>query len=133
MALNKESGTANLHALYGLNHLGTNALPDLALVLKHLKSTNYAGDIPIRYAAIETLGHLEGGADQSMPALLNLLNDSDPDIRGVAIQSLGSLGTQAIQVVPAITLAFADPSFAVRWRATNALRIIAPEQFPTPR
>ncbi|MCY7278512.1 MAG: HEAT repeat domain-containing protein, partial [Phormidesmis sp. CAN_BIN44] len=72
--------------------------------------------------AAHTLGRFGTKAQAAIPALSNLLQDENPDIRFVAAQALGEIGTEA--VVPALTKALQDKDENVRVSAAVAFQQI---------
>jgi len=60
-------------------------------------------------------------ADQAIPALMELLNDPDPEVRTRAACTLGKIHRHPDQVVPALIPVLNDETPNVRWHAANAL------------
>jgi hypothetical protein len=66
-------------------------------------------------------------ADQAIPALIDLLRDSDLDVRTRAASSLGKIKRQPDVIVPALISALDDEVPNVRWHAAYALRQFGPD------
>jgi len=64
--------------------------------------------------------------DQGMAPLMVILNNRQHPYRVFAIDYIGAFGTNATMAVPALVEALRDPDLAVRLRATNSLRKVAP-------
>jgi HEAT repeat protein len=67
----------------------------------------------------------KAGADAAMlPALLQMLRDSEPALRRSAAEGLAKLGKVAQPAVPALLAVLDDPDPATRKLAANALKAI---------
>jgi hypothetical protein len=125
------NGELDRQAEAAIQHLGTNAIPLylkiittresslklklLALVPKrwlarfHLRSVN-------NYRHLGAYGLIALGADAkpSVPALIALLNDKNPDVRYAAVFALRSLGPVAGDALPSLIKCLKDPDFRVQ-------------------
>ena len=63
-------------------------------------------------------------ADQAVPALIDGLADSDPEIRRISAGVLGRIGTKAAPAVPTLRDRLQDEVPNVRWAAEDALKRI---------
>jgi HEAT repeat protein len=97
-------------------------------LLADLKSTQ-EGD---RIKAVRLLPDRKGDAAQVVPALIDVLNDKDADIRWSAAIGLGYFGEEAKEAIPALQKAQSDRDARVREAAGVALSRIDPETFPKP-
>lgn len=93
-----------------------------------LKSTNPKD----RIIAVRLLGDRKGDPAQSVPALIDVLEDKDADIRISAAIGLGYFGEQAKDAIPKLQTAQKDRDARVREAASVALSRIDPERFPIP-
>ena len=79
----------------------------------------------VRWAIVRALGAIDGGSEQTVPALAGVLGDDNWQVRGMAMLSLGRLGYA--DGVPVLAQALADPNDEVRKAAAVALRLIGPD------
>ena len=95
------------------------------LLIQWLSDTSSPQIPPI---AAMALGRNHCAPQLSVPALANCVASAgaSAQLRHAAVQSLIGFGDQATDALPALTNALTDPSFSVRYAATNALREIAP-------
>jgi HEAT repeat protein len=68
---------------------------------------------------------------QSVPTLIDALNNPDENIRIIAIAALGEIGIPAASAVPALKTALTDKSVEVRLITVNALEKIRKRAIPT--
>jgi hypothetical protein len=120
-------------ALAAIRGMGTNARPALPVLIQCLNDEDY---YVAKYTAV-TLGYLQLEPALVVPALTNALRDSflrDPWLRPRArfIDSLAQFGPAATSAVPILLGVLEDPNETVRVAATNALRTIDPQAWPTP-
>ena len=92
-------------------------------LLKWLGDTNAT----IRWNAALTLGRLHAQSELVVPALINLLDDSDSWVRRDAINALCAFGPEAASAIPALTRHSADPILTQEVR--EALRRIAAQPY----
>lgn len=59
--------------------------------------------------------------DAAVPALMEVLEDSNPNLRARSVEALGLIGVKAKEVVPALTQALKDSDDDVRAKASEAL------------
>jgi serine/threonine-protein kinase len=76
----------------------------------------------VRAEAARALGDLGPAAKAGVPALIAVLDDSDPEVRGSAVRALERIGGSATLAVPSlIRLSKSDESESVRHLALHAL------------
>jgi HEAT repeat protein len=80
-----------------------------------------------RALACELLGAI--GADRSVPALLERLEDRRPEVRTAAVRALGDIGS--VEAVPALSEAFLARACAPTSVVNNALRRVGGEAVTT--
>ena len=88
-----------VHGVNAFLLIGTNAIPDLILLLKHRSSS-------VRQAAALGLGSLRReteDANRSIPALIETLEDSDRMVRTYAALAFMRMGPDGSNAVPALT------------------------------
>jgi HEAT repeat protein len=93
-----------------------------------LKSTNPKD----RIIAVRLLADRKGDPAQSVPALIDVLDDKDADMRISAAIGLGYFGDQAKDAIPKLQVAQKDRDARVREAAGVALSRIDPDAFPAP-
>jgi HEAT repeat protein len=81
---------------------------------------------------VRTLPDRKGDAAQVVPALIEALNDKEPDVRRSAAIGLGNYGEQAKEAIPALEKVLNDPDARVREAAGKALARIDPVKYPAP-
>lgn len=84
----------------------------------------------VREQAAAALGKIGPAARSSVMALAELLEDSEPGMRGVAAMALGMIGADAKPAVPALLKALEDEDRRVREVAVTALGQIDPDALP---
>ena len=99
--------------LKGLTRCSSEVMPQLLEALK-------AQDWKVKVTAAHTFGLFSTEAQAAIPALSDLLQDENADVRFVAAQVLGKIGTAA--VVPALTKALQDKDENVRVSAATAFQ-----------
>jgi hypothetical protein len=83
-------------------------------------------DREVRIAAGLSLFSAAPLPDEYVPALMRLLLNRRPEVRGWSASLLGDFATARVVVARTLeTLAHHDPSAEVRWRATTALAALA--------
>lgn len=82
-------------------------------------------DPEVRYWAVMYLEYIADTA--AIPALIEVLNYDDNDMRGAAAKALAKFGPDAIEAVPALTLAAQDEDVWISTTAAYALRMIQVE------
>jgi HEAT repeat protein len=85
-----------------------------------------------RITAVRLLPHRKGDAAQVVPALIEVLQGTEGDLRWSAAIGLGSFGEQARDAIPALQAAQRDRDARVREAAGVALSRIDPARFPAP-
>jgi HEAT repeat protein len=85
-----------------------------------------------RLIAVRLLPQRKGDAALTVPALVEALKDTEPDIRWSAAIGLGNLREQAGEAVPALQAALKDRDARVREAAGVALSRIDPTRFTAP-
>ncbi len=83
-----------------------------------------------RLIAVRTLPQRRDEAARVVPALIEVLEDKDADIRQSAALGLGSFREQARDAIPALQKAQHDRDARVREAAGKALSRIDPDHFP---
>jgi HEAT repeat protein len=79
-----------------------------------------------RFLAVYGFTLLGSTARPAVPALMNMLNDDDADIRATAARSLGGIGPGAQDAAPALIGRLHDPIQRVWAAAAGALDLIPP-------
>ena len=110
-----------MDSLGGMGYLGTNAHPGVVLLIHCLEDPDLAT------RAATALGSLHLESDISVPALVECTRSTNATLRKDAILSLGQFGRSARAAAPALTKLLDDPDASVRYAATSALELIAPE------
>jgi HEAT repeat protein len=82
-------------------------------------------DPEVRYWAVLYLEYIADAA--AIPALINVLNYDDNDLRGAAAKALARFGPEAKDAVPALAAAAQDEDVWISSTAAYALRIIEAE------
>ena len=117
-----------------IRQIGTNAIPiyldmvatkesALKLKLLALVPSRWAVQIPTSnayaYRLLGAYGLIALGAEAkpAVPALIALLKDADPDVRGTAAFTLQSLGPVASAALPSLLTCLQDPSYTVQYHA----------------
>ena len=90
----------------------------------HIESLKHE-DPDVRYWAVLYLEHIADAA--AAPALIEVLNYDDNDLRGAAAKALAKLGAGAREAIPALTAAAQDEDVWVSTTAAYALRMIEGE------
>jgi hypothetical protein len=125
------NGELDRQAEAAIRHIGTNAIPlylriittresPLKLKLLALMPKRWLAWFHLRnvnnYRHLGPYGLIALGADAkpSVPALIVLLNDKNPDLRYAAVFALRSLGPVAGDAVPSLIKCLKDPEFTVR-------------------
>jgi HEAT repeat protein len=76
-----------IEAATALSHIGTAALPELAIALKHSEAA-------IRRAALEVLGSLCRAEDRIVEQMIECLYDADADVRHAAADAMATCGAR---------------------------------------
>ena len=84
-------------------------------------------DDGMRLKAVRTLPERRADAAQVVPALIEALNDKEPDIRRGAAFGLGTFGDQGKEAVPALVARLSDKDTGVRKAAGTSLKLIDPD------
>ncbi len=126
--LDIDSRHSELKATEAVRAIGTNALPWLAKMLcadepawkRVLIAFNAKQGFirvrvtpasVIRYRAVRGYGVLAGGAKDSVPELIRILEtETSPHVRACAAMALGSIGREAKAALPALGKAAQDPN-----------------------
>lgn len=82
-------------------------------------------DPEVRYWAVMYLEYIADAA--AIPALIDVLNYDDNDLRGAAAKALARFGSEAKDAVPALTAAAQDEDVWISSTAAYALRMIETE------
>jgi hypothetical protein len=131
-------GEAEKQAANAIRHIGTNAIPiylemmttresPLKLKLMALVPRGWLARFHLRSVYNDRLlgdyGLIALGVDarSSVPALIALLNDTNPDVRYAAVFALRSLGPVAGESLPSLIKCLKDPEFTVQSDAILAL------------
>ncbi|MFN4180209.1 MAG: HEAT repeat domain-containing protein [Armatimonadota bacterium] len=107
-ALADKSERVQAHAEWALENIGKEAIP---AIMEGAKSP------ATRLRSFRLLGRLK--AEQSVPLLIDGLNDRKPEIRAIAAWALGEIGDQ--RAIPALQRALDDKETEVRREAVVAL------------
>ena len=110
IAVLKSSDNQELHSITitALAQLGKPIIPALAELIR---------DDSTRFVAVQTLGHIRHS--ETVPVLLEVVNDPDAQIRAIAVEALGSFHSP--QIAKALVQALSDRSTPVRRAAVSAL------------
>ncbi len=141
-------GDLDKEAQAALQHMGTNAAPNLLKMMSSRESsfkTNVLGRVPQSWLVLLHLptvneyqnqvgecrrrgafGFSALGPDAKpfIPALVRLLQDTNYDVRYVAVFALRCLGPVAREALPSLIKCLDDPEFTVRDDAVMSLGII---------
>lgn len=120
-----------------VQHIGAPAIPyllTLATTKDSAVKASISGLLPQKWFGnyISRSGHnhfsaafgfaaLGQAAKSAVPALINLLDDKDEDIRKTAAHSLGSIGAEAQDAIPSLIKHLSDPNQDVRVSSAEAL------------
>lgn len=115
-ALSDPDERVRSNAAGALRTLGAEAAPALDELRRLMDS---GGEVMI--LAINIIEEMGETAAPAIPAIANLLEDPDPEVRRHAADALEELGVVASSAVPALTLAVADEDENVRANAIDAL------------
>jgi HEAT repeat protein len=77
--------------------------------------------------AVNLLAHLKSGAEPAIPALLQMLENTNNPVRSWASSALWQIHRQPSLVIPALTKSLADTNQFVRFESARALGIFGPE------
>jgi HEAT repeat protein len=77
----------------------------------------------------DMLGVIHARSDITVPALIEALDDKEPQVRFESLRALGKFGPAAVAAVPALQQATNDPELGIREVATFSLKQI---QLPAP-
>ncbi len=111
------------HSAVQLGALGSNANTAIdALIVAALRDP----DLAVRIQAIRALERISGQAHRTITALVELLDDSHPDIRWAAAGAMESFGLKAAVATPALIQLLDDPEPAVRASAASTLGKMGP-------
>jgi hypothetical protein len=108
-------------ALSQMSSLGTNAHPVVVFLLDTIQK-----DLT-EYGAVDVVGRLGLESVACVPVLKACLASPVPFRRMFAAKSLEAFGAEARVAVPELRKLLDDSDHDVRWSATNALKVIAPE------
>jgi HEAT repeat protein len=103
-------------ALAAVGHAGPEAIP----VLRYLLSTDD------RLQAVKTLAQYGPEAAPAISKLIDLLHDSDSEVRWNAARTLGKIGPAAQSSAPALIAALKDDDALVREHAAESLGQLGP-------
>jgi hypothetical protein len=78
------------------------------------------------YSALEAVTLVGPAAGKAVPAIINLLNDRDVELRRAAPQTLGRLGPLTRSVVPALVMALTNGDWYAEENAVRALGAMGP-------
>jgi hypothetical protein len=106
--------------LNSLTKLGTNAAPAVPALIHQV----HHGDMRTAELSAETLGTLRLVPDETVPALIDGLADSNSRMRAAAAKALGSFGAQAIIALPVLNQLETDPDQGVSRAARAAITAI---------
>jgi HEAT repeat protein len=101
--------------------------PELAAAAAAVAAMRYDRVETPRMFAAMSLGQFGGAAEPQIPALLELLHDPHPAVRGAAVKSLAALKLQLATVVPALIAGLDDPDAYVRETVAVCLRGLGAE------
>ncbi len=118
-----------LAAMDSVSLMGSEAkrsIPALTALLKDKILISKEPKVQLRQKAALTLGELGKTAEETIPAIANLLLDPDLNIRRSALQALAKFGPVAIQILPKLQeLERTEPALLKETR--NAIRKIDPK------
>lgn len=104
----------------GLVTCGEKAVPALVKLLEEEE------DEEILISVVLGLGEFASEAAAATPALIKLLEHSNPDVRSLTARAIGWVGPSAEEAIPQLRLLLQDPEPQVRSDAADALRAIGP-------
>jgi len=112
--------------------LGTNAEPAIPFLLAGLTASERTNRPPrnvVVQAALGTLARIHSRPDLCLPALLNLLDEGDPNVRYQALLVLRAFGPEAKPAVPGIVRCINNSPrwFWVQQEALNLLKTLDPQ------
>lgn len=135
-------GGVDPEAEKAVRQIGTNAIPyllELATTRDSTLKAKVSAALPekwlVSYVTKSAHDHFSAAfgfealgpaAKTAAPALINLLDDKDEDIRKTAARALGSIGPAAQDAIPALIKHLNDPSPYVRSVSADALANIPP-------
>jgi len=108
-------------AAYALSNIGEGAQESIPVLIAEIESNGKC--LRTTAEALERFGKMAASA---VPALINLLNNQNAEIREQAVKSLGSIGEPAIDAVPALINALNDENDDIKCRAAETLGKIGP-------
>jgi HEAT repeat protein len=110
-----------VRAAYALTRIGDGAKPQLFAALK-------SDDTGLRTGAAKALGGMGAAAKDAIPALIENLGHSDPDLRSEVVEALGLIGPEAVAPL-ADSLGW--PDARLREGSARALASIGPAAAPS--
>lgn len=117
LAVNTNSWVSSA-AIYGLSPMGTNARPAIPALIHHLRGRD-------KYAAREAarvLGDLQLEPMIVVPALVQALTSSEPQVRIAAAAALAKFGAHGSPALPELKLMLTDSSSYLRSAASNSIQ-----------
>jgi HEAT repeat protein len=136
-------GGVDPEAEKAVHQIGTNAIPyllELATTRDSAMKIKVSAILPegwlVSYVTKSAHNHFSAAfgfealgpaAKTAAPALINLLDDKDEDIRKTAARSLGSIGVEAQDAIPSLIKHLDDPNQDVSVSSAEALENIPPK------
>jgi HEAT repeat protein len=105
------------HALYRIGY-------DPLALLRSLLTAGKAGDIYVKYEALQVLEDMGSQAEPASTAYLRMLGDKNTLVRLFAIRAIGFLGEKARPLASELRGALVDPAKAVSFHAEQTLKAL---------
>ena len=109
-----------LAACYVSDSLAIGALPAISELM-------VSQDYDNQPFPVNLLAHLKSGAEPAIPALLQMLENTNNPVRSWASSALWQIHRQPSLVIPALTKSLADTNQFVRFESARALGVFGPE------
>jgi hypothetical protein len=123
LLLDKNLGV-QIGAAEALGRFGPEAKSAVSNLMQLARGPN---DPRVKAMALGPIGKIDPANPELLAISLELLEDSDTDLRAAAIYALKELGPRASNAVPALTRTAQDTNDPVRFAAERALKAIDPE------
>ena len=105
------------HALYRIGY-------DPLALLRSLLTAGKAGDIYVKYEALQIIEDMGSNAEPASTAYLRMLGDKNTLVRLFAVRAIGYLGEKARPLASELRGVLEDPAKAVRFHAEQTLNAL---------
>ena len=123
--LSGDNDVARIGAAYALASKGSTSAPAVPALIENLY---YDGVYDVREASAAALGAIGPVAKQSVPDLINVLNNDFIFVRRAAAGSLGQIGDTS--AVPFLVMALDDDDSGVAILVAKSIEVLTNQEFP---